>query len=327
MNFEVKFTDGRFKVDFGEVNRISDGGYDKGYSDGYAAGEVDGETKGEEIGYSKGYTKGEADGYSKGHTAGETEGYNKGHTDGEQTGYADALAKRTELEVTENGEYTPDGESTGFSKVNVNIPSGAEIEDGLIDDTITSYRNDRITNVKQRGLSYFSNMISIDLPNVKRIGSYGIAQNKNLATISLPSFEKPIAGSNYLLDNNTSLLTISLPSAIDVGGYCFNNCRKLATIELPVIQTVQNGAFANCYSLTTLILRGTYICTFSGANVFSGCYHILGTVNATYNPEGLKDGYIYVPKNLIEQYKVATNWATYADQFRAIEDYPEITGG
>lgn len=25
--------------------------------------------------------------------------------------------------------------------------------------------------------------------------------------------------------------------------------------------------------------------------------------------------------------KVATNWSTFAEQFRAIEDYPEITGG
>jgi len=37
-----------------------------------------------------------------------------------------------------------------------------------------------------------------------------------------------------------------------------------------------------------------------------------------------KVGYIYVPKELIEDYKKATNWTTYANHFRAIEDYPEI---
>ena len=31
-------------------------------------------------------------------------------------------------------------------------------------------------------------------------------------------------------------------------------------------------------------------------------------------------------KTLIEDYKVASGWKTYADQFRAIEDYPDITG-
>lgn len=37
-------------------------------------------------------------------------------------------------------------------------------------------------------------------------------------------------------------------------------------------------------------------------------------------------GYIYVPQNLIEEYKSATNWSVAADYFRAIEDYPEICG-
>ena len=37
--------------------------------------------------------------------------------------------------------------------------------------------------------------------------------------------------------------------------------------------------------------------------------------------------YIYVPRALVEDYKVATNWSTFADRIRAIEDYPEICGG
>jgi hypothetical protein len=38
-------------------------------------------------------------------------------------------------------------------------------------------------------------------------------------------------------------------------------------------------------------------------------------------------GYIYVPAALVDSYKAATNWSTYAEQIRAIEDYPEICGG
>ena len=38
-------------------------------------------------------------------------------------------------------------------------------------------------------------------------------------------------------------------------------------------------------------------------------------------------GYIYVPAAMVDAYKAATNWAKYADQIRAIEDYPAITGG
>ena len=37
-------------------------------------------------------------------------------------------------------------------------------------------------------------------------------------------------------------------------------------------------------------------------------------------------GYVYVPSALVDSYKSATNWSTYADQIRAIENYPDITG-
>ena len=40
-----------------------------------------------------------------------------------------------------------------------------------------------------------------------------------------------------------------------------------------------------------------------------------------------KTGYIYVPRALVNSYKAATNWSTFASQIRAIEDYPDITGG
>jgi hypothetical protein len=32
-------------------------------------------------------------------------------------------------------------------------------------------------------------------------------------------------------------------------------------------------------------------------------------------------GYVYVPRSLVDSYKSATNWSTYANQFRALEDY------
>ena len=49
------------------------------------------------------------------------------------------------------------------------------------------------------------------------------------------------------------------------------------------------------------------------------------TFNST--PIASGTGYIYVPAALVDNYKAATNWSTYANQIRAIEDYPEICGG
>jgi hypothetical protein len=38
-------------------------------------------------------------------------------------------------------------------------------------------------------------------------------------------------------------------------------------------------------------------------------------------------GFIYVPQDLIEAYKIDENWSQYANYFRAIEDYPEVLEG
>ena len=72
--------------------------------------------------------------------------------------------------------------------------------------------------------------------------------------------------------------------------------------------------FYGCQSLNTLILRRSDdICYMnSPTQVFNGTPIASGT------------GYIYVPAALVDKYKAATNWSVYADQIRAIEDYPEI---
>ena len=233
----------------------------------------------EEIGYENGYN----------------DGYGKGSTDG----YADALAKRTELEVTANGEYIPDGESTGFSKVNVNIPSGAEIEDGLISGTLSgAYRNDRVTKVRENAFARLSKVTSIDLPNVTSIPSNCVNYCDKLAKINMP-------------------LVTSVPSQ------GIHSCYGLQYVSIPSVTKINQRGFSYCTVLKAVVLGGTSVCTLANTNGFNACYHILGTVDSIDNPEGLKDGYIYVPDNLVEQYKVATNWSTYASQIKPISELGE----
>ena len=116
-------------------------------------------------------------------------------------------------------------------------------------------------------------------------------------------------------------------SVTTVRAYAFYNCPQLRLLDLPSATTIANGGIRTCQNLRTVILRGNQVCPLAGTQNFLGCCHITGEVNSTFNPNGDKDGYIYVPKALVDEYKTATNWVTYADQIRAIEDYPEITGG
>lgn len=114
----------------------------------------------------------------------------------------------------------------------------------------------------------------------------------------------------------TTLENVTFPKATSVGYAVFQNCTALVTADFPLATTIGQMAFNKTSALTALILRNTTkVCTLSGTNAFTSSAIASGT------------GYIYVPSALLSSYMTATNWSTYANQFRAIEDYPDITGG
>ena len=97
----------------------------------------------------------------------------------------------------------------------------------------------------------------------------------------------------------------------------FASCYILTTIDIThmnITSTSKSSYFAYyCYSLTKLIIRNMTTIPELNSNAFHKCYHFTGTTNATYNPQGLKDGRIYVPDDKVDALKTATNWSTYAD--------------
>jgi hypothetical protein len=204
-------------------------------------------------------------------------------------------------------------------------------------------------NVTMTGSRSFLNcdaLETVNLPKLRECESCSFQNCSSLATVNFPELEKC---KSQTFVNCTKLTSVNLPKLFSISDSTFEGCKMLPTIRLPELTSVSTRAFNSCekltkadfpkatkinsygfyycYSLTALILRSATVCSLANKNAFNGCYHILGTVSSTYNPEGLKDGYIYVPAALIETYKTATNWVNYASQFRAIEDYPEITGG
>ena len=129
----------------------------------------------------------------------------------------------------------------------------------------------------------------------------------------------------------SNLTEITLPSLrYTNGGLTFQYCSKLKKVDLPKFGDITGitsdydkgrygqimvNMFAYCKLLDTLILRNS-------SRIVS-----LGNTNAfTSTPIAKGTGYIYVPAALIDEYKTATNWTTFANQFRAIEDYPDICG-
>lgn len=151
------------------------------------------------------------------------------------------------------------------------------------------------------------------------------AQYRFIGFISVGIVERSISGdySNdrvttvgaYAFQNCSGLTSVSFPNATSIGNYAFNAAHNLAKAELPKVTSIGQHSFSAANALEALILRNTEkVCS-------------LGSDAVSYTKISSGSGYIYVPAALVDSYKAAANWQNYADQIRAIEDYPEITGG
>ena len=86
-------------------------------------------------------------------------------------------------------------------------------------------------------------------------------------------------------------------------------CTALTKADFAAVTHISTYSLNGCSSLTTLILRAETLCTLEDVKALAGTPIASGT------------GFIYVPSSLVDSYKAASNWSTYAAQFRAIEDY------
>ena len=94
-----------------------------------------------------------------------------------------------------------------------------------------------------------------------------------------------------------------------IGTGAFNKCTELTIVVLPKCSEIRPTAFTSCTALKAVILPGNEVCKLTSTNAF----------NITSIPKGT--GYIYVPAALVDSYKAASQWSTFAAQFRALEDY------
>lgn len=168
-----------------------------------------------------------------------------------------------------------------------------------------------ITISGSNNFSNCSELISASFPKLTNL-TFGTFQNcSKLTQVELPSVASLKGRTPFL--NCASLLNLHLPSLTVLNYDLAQNCQLLEKIDLPLLTKISTNitTFKNCPSLKALILRNeSDIVTLSSSNVFD-----------TSDGIGAGTGYIYVPAALIEEYKSATNWSTYATQFRALEDY------
>ena len=194
--------------------------------------------------------------------------------------------------------------------------------DGLVDNEtyfaqvfngeIAELKNSKITKLTSDLCRNNQNLTVVDLPNVTSIGSSNFNNCKALSQVNFPKL-KTMGASNFEV---AAFEEIILPELETITGWGYNFCGcRVERIYLPKLKNLTLAEFSGCASLVTVVLGAETVCEMPNVNVF----------NQTPVQKGT--GFVYVPRALVDSYKSATNWSTYASQIRAIEDYPEVLEG
>ena len=188
-----------------------------------------------------------------------------------------------------------------------------------VNDLISYNDTSNVTNM--RSMFYIcNNLTTIPQLNTSSANdiSYMFYNCQKLTTI--PQLDtSSVTNMNHMFYQCISLTTIPQLNTSEVRdfGSMFQYCQELTTIDIThmnVSSPSYSVSFAyNCFSLTKLIIRNMNTIPAIYSDSFGECYHFTGTTNADYNPQGLKDGRIYVPDDKVEELKTATNWSRYAD--------------
>lgn len=252
------------------------------------------------------------------------------------------------------GEYVNDRVTSvgayalwGINLTNLDLPNCVTIANNACEKcAATSISLPLVTEIQQNAFKNCTSLTTINAPSVTKIGASALfnciklteadfpeltevngssqfSDCKALRTVNFPKLKQlPMA----FLSACESLEFVVLPLATNIGQSAFNGCYNLKHADFHVVTAFSQWALRFCRSLTTLIIRSSTVATIQSETLLE-CFHLTGTMDEQYNPEGLQDCYIYVPRLLVDSYKTANIWSTYANQFRAIEDYPEICGG
>ena len=213
-----------------------------------------------------------------------------------------------------------------FSLSSITIPNGVARIGNYAFSGCYSLSSITIPNgVARIGNNTFQNcysLSSITIPNgVTSINNYAFGNCSSLSSITIPDGVTSIGDSVF--SNCSSLSNITIPNSVtSIGSGVFSNCYSLPNITIPDgVTSIESYAFGNCYSLSNITIPNSV--TSIGGNAFKNCYGMkyydftaltaIPTLsNANAIPGISADCEIRVPASLAEQWKAATNWATYA---------------
>ena len=196
-----------------------------------------------------------------------------------------------------------------YSLASITIPDGVtSISDFVFRNCYSLARitiPNGVTSICSTAFNVCFSLASITIPNgVTPLGITAFPPCYSLASITIPDGVTSIG--TYAFDSCYSLASITIPNGVtSIGTYAFGYCYSLARITIPsVVTSIDSAAFRDCYGM----------CCYD----FSACTAIptLSNTNAFKNIQF--DCQMLIPSSLYNNWKSATNWATYEGYMVAI---------
>ena len=242
-----------------------------------------------------------------------------------------------EISVTENGEKTED--VTNFKSVHIvtNVQSSGggsgvpqEKYDALLNvfkqqNNQYSFENDELTSLKE--CAFYSDRFvnQVILQNVTQIGENAFYNCKALKTI----LADKLYNAGRAAFNGSGLTQAVFPKLETIRAQAFAWCASLVKVKCDKATMILDDAFNGCAKLETVdILGGSSLSSFSRNPltyfknlVMRDTSKVTATGSLSWMPSTAS---IYVPDDLVEQYKTATNWSTKASQIKPLSTYVEV---
>lgn len=241
----------------------------------------------------------------------------------------------TSIKFTPNHNYESSGDYVITLTVDGEMGFGENGYFFRLNSSSTDYRNQ----------AYYSAVRKVELADgVTRIGSYAFKNCYSLSDVIIPDSVSTI--SMLAFQNCYSLASITIPASVkytyqgwfsgcyslqsvtfpdgikSISSDIFYSCYALQSVNIPdSVTSIDDRAFSGCSSLASIVIPGGV--TSVGGTVFHNCKAVrfydftqstaVPTLSSTSAFNGIaSDCEIRVPAALVDEWKAATNWATYA---------------
>ena len=166
----------------------------------------------------------------------------------------------------------------------------------------------KLTKITSANVFNKSSVESVSLPLCTTMGSTAFQGCASLTDVRLPS----LTSLGYApFQNTTNLKKVVFQSVTQTTSSDIFKNSGVEVVDFHTLTQLGYGGLQNATNLKTLIIRTPTVCKSTQANPLAG------------TPIASGSGFIYVPDNLVEDYKIETNMTVYANQYKPLSELPE----